>query len=85
MTKRKTPRNTTKYQFKVGNKIVNGGITDRDLSERENEHKSSGKKTVEKGKTFDWSKGKIVKVGKKTTREGGLNWERKNGYGANQK
>lgn len=40
---------------------------------------------IEKGKTFDWSKGKIVKVGKKTTREGGLNWERKNGYGANQK
>ena len=32
-----TKRDTFKYQFKVGNKIVHGGITD-DLERREAEH-----------------------------------------------
>ena len=31
-------RNTYKYQFKVGNKIKHGGIT-QDMSRREQEHK----------------------------------------------
>ena len=77
-------RGTSKYVFKVGNKIVHGGITDRDIEERGQEHQNSGSVTRENGKIYDWSKGHIVKVGHKTTREGGLNWERDNGYGANQ-
>ena len=35
-------RNTNKYHFKVGNKVVHGGITDRELTEREAEHRASG-------------------------------------------
>ena len=77
-------RNTSKYHFKVGNKIVHGGITDRDLAKREREHKSSGNITRINGKQYDWANGHIVKVGNKTTREGGLEWERNNGFGANQ-
>lgn len=77
-------RKTSKYLFKVGNKVVHGGITDRDIEKRESEHISSGNVTKENGKSYDWSKGHIVKVGRKTTRDGGLDWERDNGYGANQ-
>ena len=77
-------KNTYKYLFKVGNKIVHGGITDRTLEERENEHKTSGKVTKENGKLYKWSDGHIVKVGNKTDRESALKWERENGFGANQ-
>ena len=42
-------RDTYKYQFKVGNKIMHGGITN-DLDRREDEHKQT------------WPKGHIVKV-----------------------
>jgi hypothetical protein len=82
MTKDK--RDTNKYHFKVGNKIVHGGITDRDLTERESEHKLSGNVTKVNGKIYDWADGHIVKVGNKTTRDKGLDWERENGFGANQ-
>lgn len=77
-------RNTNKYLFKVGNKIIHGGITDRNIEERESEHQSSGKITRENGKAYNWSKGHIVKVGNQTTRDAALKWERENGYGANQ-
>lgn len=77
-------RETNKYLFKVGNKIVHGGITDRDVREREREHQGSGKVTRDGGKSYDWAKGHIVKSGNKTTREAGLKWERDNGFGANQ-
>ncbi|NQU66474.1 MAG: GIY-YIG nuclease family protein [Candidatus Marinimicrobia bacterium] len=60
-------RDTYKYQFKVGNKIKHGGITN-DLERREQEHKQN------------WSKGHIVQVGRKTTREAGLKWEKEKGY-----
>lgn len=77
-------RNTSKYQFKVGNKIVHGGISSRDLEKRESEHKNSGKKLKCNGKTYDYKDGHIVKVGNKTTKEAALKWERKNDFGANQ-
>lgn len=80
----KSRRDTSKYQYKVGNKTVHGGITDRDIKQRETEHRNSGNVTYENGKKYDWSKGHIVKVGNKTTREKGLEWERKHGFGANQ-
>lgn len=81
----KEKRDTYKYHFKVGNKIVHGGITDRQLEEREQEHQSSGKISANRQKKYDWSKGHIVKVGKRTTRKAALKWERENGFGANQK
>lgn len=58
------PRNTYKYQFKVGNKIVHEGITD-DLERREQEHKQK------------WPKGNIKQVGRCTTEEAAREWEKK--------
>jgi predicted GIY-YIG superfamily endonuclease len=56
------PRNTHKYDFKVGNKIVHSGITN-DLDRREQEHRQS------------WPKGHIVQVGNATTEEAARKWE----------
>jgi len=60
------PRNTYKYQFKVGNKIVHEGITD-DLERREQEHKQK------------WSKGHIKQVGRRTAEKAAREWEKKRG------
>ena len=60
-------RNTYKYQFKVGRKVVHGGITDN-LERREQEHQQK------------WSKGHIKQVGRKTTEEAAREWEEKKGY-----
>ena len=62
-------RNTYKYQFKVGNKIVHGGITN-DLERREQEHQQK------------WSKGHITQVGKRTTEDAARKWETDKGYGS---
>ena len=67
------PRDTYKYQVRVGRKIVHGGITN-DLLRRENEHK----------RTFG-QRAKLSKVGRKTTRDAALAWERQKGYTANSK
>ena len=64
-------RDTYKYQVRVGRKIVHGGITN-DPERREREHKQ----------TYG-PRAKLTKVGRKTTREGALAWERKKGYSAN--
>ena len=45
------PRDTYKYQFKVGNKIFHGGITN-DLDRREQEHQQK------------WPTGHITQVGR---------------------
>jgi predicted GIY-YIG superfamily endonuclease len=55
-------RDTFKYHFKVGNKIVHSGIT-TDLERREEEHQQR------------WPKGHIVKVGRATTEEAAREWE----------
>ena len=55
-------RDTYKYQFKEGNKVVHRGITN-DLDRREGEHKS------------EKPEGHIKQVGRKTTREAALEWE----------
>jgi len=60
-------RDTYKYQFKVGNKIVHGGITD-DLERRETEHQK------------EWPGGHIAQVGRKTTEEAARQWEDEKGY-----
>lgn len=57
-------RNTYKYHFKKGKKIVHSGIT-KDLGRREQEHLKK------------WSGGHIMQVGRKTTEESALEWEKK--------
>lgn len=61
------PRNTYKYHFKVGNKIVHGGITN-DLDRREVEHLQK------------WPNGHIKQVCRRTTEQAGRDWERENGF-----
>ena len=56
-------RNTYKYHFKKGNRIVHTGITNN-LERREQEHKE----------TFGKS-GHIKQVGLRTTRDAALKWE----------
>lgn len=60
-------RDTCKYYFKEGNKIVHGGITD-DLERREKEHQEK------------WPKGHIKQVGRRTTEEAAREWEEKKGF-----
>ncbi|MFA5399922.1 MAG: hypothetical protein WC169_00945 [Dehalococcoidia bacterium] len=61
------PRDTYKYVFKVGNKIMHGGITDN-LDRREQEHQ------------IESPKGHIKQVGRRTTEEAARDWEKDNGY-----
>ncbi len=61
------PRDTYKYQFKVGNKILHEGITNN-LERREKEHQAN----------ID-SKGHIKQVGNKTTEEAARKWEEERG------
>ena len=60
-----TDRDTYKYHFKKGKRIVHTGITN-DLDRREAEHRN------ERGQ----SKGHITQMGNRTTREAALEWER---------
>ena len=60
-------RNTYKYQFKDGNKILHGGIT-TDLARREKEHQQK------------CPNGHIKQVGRCTTEEAARDWEKKKGY-----
>ena len=61
------PRDTYKYQYKVGRKIVHGGITD-DLERREQEHQQK------------YPGGHIKQVGRRTTEEAAREWEKDKGY-----
>lgn len=56
-------RNTYKYHFKKGNKIVYAGITN-DLERREEEHKRAYGEN-----------GHIAQVGRATTLDAALRWE----------
>ena len=55
-------RDTYKYHFKTGHKIVHSGITD-DLDRREQEHQQK------------WPRGHIMQVGRKTTEPAAREWE----------
>lgn len=59
-----TDRIMYKYHFKLGNKIVQAGITN-DIDRREAEHRSK------KG----WEKGHIKQVGYRTTPQAAKQWE----------
>lgn len=54
---------TYKYEFKVDGQVVIRGVTN-DLKRRESEHR------------FRWPNGRIVKVGRMTTRASALAWMR---------
>ncbi len=54
--KKQQPRTHYKYLFKIGNKIVHGGITD-DLQRREVEHQNSGRWIKRGEKRIYWSQG----------------------------
>lgn len=56
------PRDTYKYHYKTGHKIVHSGITD-DLERREQEHQQN------------WPSGHIKQVGRKTTEDAAREWE----------
>lgn len=60
-------RDTYKYHFKKGNRVVHRGITN-DLERREAEHRQ----------TYG-EDGHITPVGRRTTRDAGLAWERDGG------
>ena len=60
-------RDTCKYVFKDGRKVVHGGITN-DLERREVEHQQK------------WPKGHIKQVGRKTTEDAARKWEKEKGY-----
>ena len=57
-------RDTYKYHFKQGNKILHSGITD-DLERREEEHQQK------------WSGGHIKQIGHRTTEDAAREWEKK--------
>jgi len=59
-----TKRDTFKYHFKIGSKIVHSGKTD-DLERREGEHQQK------------WPGGHIRQVGRKTTEDAAREWEEK--------
>ena len=59
-------KDTYKYHLKQGHKVVHRGVT-YDLERREAEHRQ------------DHPGAKIVQVGRRTTREAALKWERKGG------
>ncbi len=63
----KEPRDTYKYQFKVGHKIVHGGIT-KDPERREKEHQQ------------EKPEGHLKLVGRRTTEEAARDWEKERGY-----
>ena len=62
-----TIRDTFKYQQKIGNKVVHGGITD-DLERRENEHQQKCPNSH------------IKQIGRRTTEEAARQWEKDKGY-----
>ncbi len=65
-------RDSYKYHLKEGNKIVHRGVTN-DLERREAEHQE------------EHPGAKITQVGRRTTREAGLEWEREGGKRSKEK
>ncbi len=61
-------RSWYKYEFKRGNKILHGGITE-DLERREDEHQAKY-----------GQKGHVRQVGRRTTEDGARKWEKEKGY-----
>jgi hypothetical protein len=62
------PRDTYTYKFKVGNKVLHGGIT-KDPDRREQEHQAN---IAEKGH--------LLIIGNIKTEDGARKWEEDNGF-----
>ena len=60
-------RDTAKYHLIKNRKVVYRGITDRPLEDRENEHQK------------EYRGSHIRQIGRRTTREKALEWERNGG------
>ena len=60
-------RDTYKYFVKIGNKVMDGGIT-KDLERREQERQR------------EYPGSHLYKVGNRTTEEGARKWEKDEGY-----
>jgi hypothetical protein len=61
------PRDTIKYHVKIGNRVVDGGITnDRERREKERQREIPGSH--------------LAQVGRRTTKEAGREWEKRNGF-----
>ena len=60
-------RDTYKYLVKIGNKVVDGGIT-TDLERREKERQR------------EYPESHLFKVGIRTTEEGARKWEKEQGF-----
>ena len=63
-SKQMSNRDTYKYHYKEGNRIIRSGITD-DLERREGEHQQEN------------PRGHITQVGRRTTEEAARSWEDK--------
>ncbi len=59
-------RDTYKYHLKSGKQVVHRGVTNN-LSRREQEHQT------------EYPGAEIIQIGRKTTREAALEWERNGG------
>ena len=59
-------RDTYKYHVKMGGKIIYRGIT-KDIDRRGSEHKAR------------WPSSRIIKVGRRTTRDKAMEWEKRGG------
>ena len=62
----KKKRDTYKYDVKLGKQVIHRGIT-KDLERRGAEHKAR------------WPKSRITQVGRRTTHEKALEWQRSRG------
>lgn len=67
MSRRSKPRNTAKYKIidKKTRRVLYSGITDRELKFRLSEHKAEFGPNI-----------RIKQIGRRTTREAALEWER---------
>jgi hypothetical protein len=68
MTRKQSPRDFTRYIVKKGNKRVHGGITERPLEERAEEHRRK------------WPGAHVNKVGPKVTEKTAREWEIEQGF-----
>ncbi len=68
MVKKQNPRAFTRYVVKEGNTIKHGGITERPVEERADEHLRK------------WPNAHVNKVGPKVTEKTAREWEKEKGY-----
>ena len=73
----KPPNDTYKYWFRVDRVNVHMGIT-KNLVASEQLLLHSGECSIYKDVHYHWKQGRIVQVGRATTAEAAMHWERNN-------